>query len=410
MSPPQVTATGSLHLRPVNRAAFLAGSSAVVCPLIGPSVPASAAFPGIRIGVLEPGPLDAITDIAGVRVGHVTKIEGSGPLVSGVGPIRTGVTVILPNDDPWMRRVSAAPFALNGNGEMTGVQWIEESGFLETPIALTNTLDVGRVDDGVISWLIDRYPKSIPSDDVPLPVVAECDDQGFNDIVGRHVSAADTARALNEAHGGAFERGAVGAGTGMHGFGFKGGIGTASRRTATTSGYLVGVLVNLNLGSRSELTIAGVPIGRLMKNELLPVFPRRAAAAPVDPMPSREGSIVVIIATDAPLIPRQLRELCLRAVLGLGRTGATSHVSSGDLFLAFSTTQIVPRNAETVSATIIEDHDRLDTLFAASAEATEAAIVDALLSARTMTGANDVTLYGLPAARVREFLRQYGRG
>ena len=217
---------------------------------------------GVTIGVMPSGPLDAITDVAGVMVGQVTKIEGAaGPLVAGKGPVRTGVTVVLPNADPWTKRVSAATFDLNGNGEMTGAHWVDEAGFLEVPIALTNTLDVGRVDDGVIDWLIAKHPEIGVSDDVPLPVVAECDDQGLNDIQGRHVLPSDAMGALNAAAGGPFERGDVGAGTGMRAFAFKAGIGTASRLVAKDlGGYTVGVLVNANTGSRAELRVGKVSV------------------------------------------------------------------------------------------------------------------------------------------------------
>jgi D-aminopeptidase len=209
---------------------------ALVTPIIAANPSELSARDGITIGTLPSGPLDAITDVAGVRVGQVTKIEGApGPLVPGQGPVRTGVTVVLPNDDPWMKRVAAATFDLNGNGEMTGAHWVDEAGFLETPIALTNTLDVPRVDDGVIDWLVRKHPGIGVDDDVPLPVVAECDDQGINDIDGRHVSPADTVAALDGARTGPFERGGVGAGTGMRAFGFKAGIGTASRMTACSS-------------------------------------------------------------------------------------------------------------------------------------------------------------------------------
>jgi D-aminopeptidase len=365
--------------------------------------PARGALPGIKIGVLEPGPLDAITDIAGVAVGHVTKIEGAaGPLVAGQGPVRTGVTVILPNDSIWMRRVAAATYDLNGNGEMTGSHWIDEIGFLETPIALTNTLNVGRVDDGIIDWMIGRWPAIGVRDDVPLPVVIECDDQGLNDIQGRHVSQQDTVRALEGAKRGAFERGSVGGGTGMRAFGFKAGIGTASRRTAATGGSTVGVLVNANTGSRAELRIDGVPVGRMLQKEYLPVYPPRTSW--VDHGRAADGSIVVVIATDAPLIARQLHELAKRAVLGLARTGITSHTSSGDLLIAFSTTRLYPRDGAPPAVPDVYEDDKLDALFAATAEAAEAAVVDALLSARTLSGARNITFYALPEARVRELL------
>jgi len=387
----------------MRREAFLVAASSFPFAAIAP---ARAAVAGVKIGALDPGPLDAITDVAGVMVGHVTKVEGDpGPLVPGKGPVRTGVTVVIPNSDVWMRRVAAASYDLNGNGEMTGTHWVDEAGFLETPIALTNTLDVGRVDDGVIEWMISRWPAIGVRDDVPLPVVAECDDQGLNDIQGRHVTAQDTVRALQSAATGAFPRGNVGAGTGMRAFGFKAGIGSASRKSG--KGDLVGVLVNANTGSRAELTIAGVPVGRILQNEYRPIYPQRSSF--LERGRASDGSIIVVIATDAPLLSRQLRELAKRAVLGLGRTGATSHVSSGDLLIAFSTTRLYPREGAPAAFTEIEDTDRLDALFAATAESTEAAIVDALLSARTMSGARNITLYALPEERLRALLSAAGR-
>jgi D-aminopeptidase len=365
--------------------------------------PASARTAGITIGVLPSGPNDAITDVAGVRVGQVTKIEGAaGPLVPGRGPVRTGVTVVIPNDDTWNRRVAAATLDLNGNGEMTGAHWINEAGFLEVPIALTNTLDVGRVDDGIIDWLIAKHPDIGNHDDVPLPVVAECDDQGINDIQGRHVSASDAVAALNSAAGGQFPRGNVGAGTGMRAFGFKGGIGTASRVTAKDAGrYTVGVLVNANTGSRAELRIDGVPIGRAFAHELLPSIadlPTHGRAA--------DGSVIVTIATDAPLDGRQLRELAIRATLGLARVGITSHTSSGDLLIAFSTTRIYPRDPKPVAAFVVNDDDTMDALFSATAEATEAAVDDALFSARTLSGARGLTYYALPLQRTLDLIEK----
>jgi len=359
----------------------------------------------IPVGTLPPGPNDAITDVAGVRVGQVTKIEGApGPLVPGVGPVRTGVTVVLPNDDPWTKRVAAATFDLNGNGELTGAHWVDEAGFLEVPIALTNTLDVGRVDDGVVDWTIRKHPGIGVDDDVPLPVVAECDDQGLNDIQGRHVRPQDVVTALEGATVGDFARGDVGAGTGMRAFGFKAGIGTASRLVAPSAGgYTVGVLVNANTGSREELQIDGVPLGRILANELLPTIPKgvtlrtRGRAA--------DGSVIVVLATDAPLDGRQLGELAKRAVLGLARTGITSHVSSGDLLIAFSTTHIYPRDPHApLSAALVNDDETMDALFAAAAEATEAAVVDSLASAQTMSGARGLTFYALPLERVRRII------
>jgi D-aminopeptidase len=356
-----------------------------------------------RVGVLPAGPLDLITDVPGVLVGQVTKVEGpAGPLRPGAGPVRTGVTVIVPNADVWNKRPSAGFFQLNGNGEMTGTHWIDEAGFLSSPIALTNTLDVGRVDDGVIGWMLAKYPAIGAGDDVPLPVVAECDDQFLNDIRGRHVTAEDTIAALESAHGGTFERGAVGAGTGMVAFRFKGGIGSASRRAGR---YTVGVLVNANTGAREDLVIDGYPVGRALRNEYLPSVPRGTAFR--QGSRATEGSIIAVIATDAPLEPRQLKALGKRAALGLARTGATSHVSSGDLMIAFSTTRIYPNDdSPALSLPAVYGDEPMDEIYAATVEATEAAIVDALLSARTTSGAHGATIYALPEERLRALVGQ----
>ena len=378
---------------------------ALIASASGTSSPAYARTTGITIGTLPPGTYDAITDVSGVRVGSVTKIEGAtGPLVPGIGPVRTGVTVVLPNDDPWMKRVAAATYALNGNGELTGAHWVDESGFLEVPIALTNTLDVGRVDDGVIDWLIAKHPEIGVSDDVPLPVVAECDDQGLNDIVGRHVSPEDTVRALDAARSGEIERGDVGAGTGMRAFAFKAGIGSASRRTSAAPGaYTVGVLVNANTGVREELRIDGVAVGRALARVALPAYPKTTSLASRGR--AADGSIIVTIATDAPLDGRQLHELAKRATLGLARTGLTSHTSSGDLLVAFSTTHVYPRDPKApIPALLVNDDDTMDTLFSATVEATEAAVDDALFSARTLSGARNLTFFSIPLDRVRELL------
>jgi D-aminopeptidase len=370
---------------------------------------AAFAFAGARspvpVGTLPSGPVDGITDVPGVRVGMVTKIEGEGPLVPGVGPVRTGATGILPNDDPWMKRVAAATYDLNGNGEMTGAHWVDQAGFLETPIVLTDTLDVGRADDGVVSWLIGKHPDIGIRADVPLPVVAECDDQGMNDIQGRHVGPQDVMKLLDAAAPGDFARGNVGAGTGMHAFGFKGGIGSASRvLPKELGGYTVGVLVNVNTGSRNELLIGGIPVGRALANELLPVFPRRAAVRTTGR--AADGSIIIVVATDAPLDTNRLHDIAKRATMGLARTGATSHTSSGDLFFAFSTTHVYPRAGGITGPALVTDSDRVDALFGATIDATESAIDDAIFSARTMTGANGITLFGLPFDRVAPLLRK----
>ncbi|MGB6601055.1 MAG: P1 family peptidase [Candidatus Cybelea sp.] len=361
---------------------------------------ASRAVLPFHFGFFATGPLDGITDVAGVQVAHITKVEGS--------DIRTGATAVLPNADPWDHKVSAAFFAFNGNGELTGTHWIEESGYLEEPVVLTNTLDVGRAADGVVSWVIQRHPRVGRGDDVPLPVVAECDDGLLNDIQARAVTASDVVALLNSARAGQFARGSVGAGTAMNAFGFRAGIGSASRVLPTDAGgYRVGVLVNDNTGSsRRQLTVVGVPVGERLKNEYRPVFPKRVT------LKGRlgSGSIIIVIATDAPLDSRQLRALALRAAMGMARTGLTSSVGSGDLIVAFSTSRVFERVADfTVAAPkgpMLEDDDALDALYTATAEATQAAIYDALFEAKTMTGRNGVTVYALPVDRVLQMLRE----
>jgi len=257
---------------------------------------------GIVIGSYPAGPLNAITDVAGVKVGQITLISGEGALEPGQGPVRTGVTVIIPRDDVWHKKVPAGAFVLNGTGEMTGLAWVAESGFLEYPIALTNTLNVPRVANGVMSWMIKQYPEIGIEDDTLTPVVAECDDGRLSDIQGRHVSEQDVMAALDHAVSGPVKEGTVGAGTGMVSYGFKGGIGTASRRLSEKDGgYTVGVLVNANHGRRPELVVGGMPVGKLYETP-----------HPVTEVPrpgQSEGSIVVVIATDAPLDGRQLTRL-----------------------------------------------------------------------------------------------------
>jgi D-aminopeptidase len=335
---------------------------------------------GIVIGQYPPGPLNAITDVAGVKVGHTTLIRGDGPLKPGEGPVRTGVTVIVPRDDVWHKKVPAGAFVLNGTGEMTGLAWVAESGFLEYPIALTNTLNVPRVANGVMSWMIAKYPEIGISDDTLTPVVAECDDGRLNDIQGRHVSEQDVMAALDGATGGPVAEGTVGAGTGMMSYGFKGGIGTASRRLAEKEGgYTVGVLVNANHGRRPELLVGGVPVGRLYG----PDEPTAQA-----PLPGQgEGSIIIVIATDAPLDARQLTRLAKRAALGLARTGSTARHGSGDFLLAFSTANVIPHypSEPTYNLTILAD-THLNPLISATVEATEEAILNALTMATTVVG------------------------
>ena len=364
--------------------------------------PAAAVLP-FYFGFFPSGPLDAITDVAGVRVANLTLIQGS--------DIRTGATAILPDADPWNRKLAAAFLAFNGNGEMTGTHWIQESGYLEEPIVLTDTLDIGRADDGVVDWVIEHHPQVGVTDDVPLPVVAECDDQLLNDIQARAVSPQDVRKLLDSAMPGQFARGSVGAGTGMKAFGFKAGIGSASRvLPASLGGYTVGVLVNDNTGStRQALNIDGVPVGERLRNEYRMVYPQHLSAATTHGR-AASGSIIIVVATNAPLNSRQLRALLLRAGIGMGRTGLTSDIGSGDLFVGFSTSQVFQRTGPfQISAPrtpILENGDALDALYAATAEATQAAIYDALFEAKTMTGRGGATVYGLPVQRVLQMLRE----
>jgi D-aminopeptidase len=353
---------------------------------------------GIVLGSYAPGSFNAITDVAGVTVGQITLISGDGPLKPGLGPIRTGVTVVIPRDDVWHKKVPAGSFVLNGTGEMTGLAWISESGFLEYPIALTNTLNVPRVANGIVSWMIARYPEIGITDDTVTPVVAECDDGRLNDIQGRHVSEADVVRALNGATSGVVQEGSVGAGTGMVSYGFKGGIGTSSRKLPEAEGgYTVGVLVNANHGRRPELVVAGVPVGRLY--EAVP--PVSQAFSPGQ----SEGSIIVIIATDAPLDSRQLTRLAKRAALGLARTGSTARHGSGDFMLAFSTANIIPHYPKepTYSQTHFAD-THLNPLIAATVEATEEAILNALTMATTVVGRDGHRVEAISLTRLRAIL------
>ena len=343
---------------------------------------------GIQIGTLPTGTYNAITDVEGVLVGHVTLIEGSGELVVGKGPVRTGVTAIVPHgEDIYRNNVFAAAEALNGNGEMTGMAWINERGQLEVPLVLTNTLSVGEGYSGVVAYMLKQGAGR-----VPLPVVAECYDGGLNDIAGRHVTVDHVVEAIETATDGAVPEGSVGAGTGMRAYGFKAGIGTASR--VVPDGHTVGVLVNANCGRRRELLIAGVPVGREI---------------PVQASPTRDGSIIVVIATDAPLVPHQLRRLCKRAAIGIGRTGTVSRTSSGDFALAFSTAYRLPRTrADRDTITTLRDN-RLNAIFQATIEATEEAIVNAMCVAEPMTGRDNRTMPALPHDKLIEVMQKYGR-
>ena len=374
---------------------------------------------GLPIGGTA-GPLDAITDVAGVEVGHTTLIAGSGPLVVGKGPVRTGVTVIHPRGKANADPVFGAWFTLNGNGEMTGTTWLQESGILEGPIAITNTHSVGVVRDAILQWQVTR-PGLQPWG---LPVVAETYDGALNDINGFHVKPEHVLAALDGAAGGPVPEGDVGGGTGMICHGFKGGIGTASRRLdASAGGYTVGVLVQCNYGARRELRVAGVPVGEEITDlvgciaskdpTVRPRVPRCDAAAPPgdadDAADDGAGSIIIVVATDAPLLPHQLKRLATRAALGVGRTGGKGENSSGDIFVAFSTANARAAADTGVATVSMLPNARINPLFYATVQATEEAIVNALLAAETMTGANDYRVYALPRDRLMAVMRKYGR-
>ena len=351
---------------------------------------------GIRIGSMSPGPFNAITDVPGVRVGHVTRIEGEGPLVPGRGPIRTGVTVIMPGDDVWRDNVPAARFTLNGNGELTGVATVDRHGLLETPIFLTDTSNIGRVMDGALGWMLDTYPEIGDTAPVPTPIVGETWAAFLHDAEGRHLTEEHVREAISKARSGPVEEGAVGGGTGMTCYEFKGGIGTASRKLPADMGnHTLGVLVQANHGRRTQLRIDGVPVGREIPEDML--FEGR-----------KTKSILIIGATDAPMTPMQLGRLAKRMALGLGRTGAVSMSGSGDLLLFFSTGARVRRGATLTAAPVWND-EHINTAFEAAVECTEEAVLNALAMARTTTGIHGNTAYALPLERLPEIMRKYGR-
>jgi len=348
-----------------------------------------------------PGPLNAITDVAGVTVGHATIISGEGPLVVGKGPVRTGVTAVLPRGRDTLQKPSFAGwFSLNGNGEMTGTTWMEESGFLEGPVLITNTHSVGVVRDAAIAWRLKAGPPDPSGFWWALPVVAETWDGYLNDINGMHVKPEHVFRALDDAAGGRVAEGSVGGGTGMVCYGFKGGIGTASRRLdAKAGGYTVGVLLQANFGLRRQLIVAGTPAGR----EIAEYDARDGAGG------AEAGSVIVLVATDAPLLPHQLKRLARRVSLGLARTGALSGNGSGDIFLAFSTANPGAFTASGVANLAALSNEEMSPLFDATALATEEAVINALVAADTMTGADNRRVIGLPHDRLRDVLRKYNR-
>jgi D-aminopeptidase len=336
-----------------------------------------------------PGPHNAITDVAGVEVGHTTLIRGHGKLVVGRGPVRTGVTAILPRGRRDGTPVFAGWYSHNGNGEMTGTAWIEESGFLSSPVMITNTHSVGVVRDAVIAWQLRDGKMTQPWS---LPVVAETWDGYLNDINGFHVRPAHVFSALDGARAGRVSEGCVGGGTGMIGYGWKGGVGTASRRLAREhGGYTLGVQVQLNCGRPHELTIAGVKVGDRLRPER-------------DPFAREIGSIIIVAATDAPLLPHQLKRVARRLTMGLARTGSVSGNGSGDIFLAFSTASPARTRAghrADVMAVEMLRNSRMDPLFAAAVQATEEAIVNAMVAAETMTGIDGRTVPAIPHDSLR---------
>lgn len=351
-----------------------------------------------------PGPLDAITDVAGVEVGQTTLISDSGPLKVGDGPVRTGVTVVFPRGKSNFDPVYGGWFAQNGNGEMTGTTWVEESGFLESPIAITNTHSVGVVRDAIIAWSVKH---NAMKQDWSLPVVAETWDGYLNDINGFHVKPEHVFSAIDSAHAGPVEEGAVGGGTGMVCYGFKGGIGTASRvLTKEQGGYTVGVLVQCNCGRRPQLTIAGVPVGKLIPQQVPYSMFKDGIGGEME---GDKGSIIIVVATDAPLLPHQLKRIARRATMGLARTGSTSGNGSGDIFIAFSTANPHADAQPGPNTVLVVSNERINPLFNATVEATEEAIVNAMVAAKTMTGIDNHTVIGLPHDELQKALKEYNR-
>ena len=368
---------------------------------------------GIVVGRGTPGPNNAITDVAGVRVGHTTLVRGAGPLVVGTGPVRTGITVIEPREGSvWTEPAFAGCHRLNGNGELTGLEWIRESGLLTSPIALTNTHSVGIVRDALVAAEIRASAPGRPN--WSLPVVGETWDGLLNDVDGMHVRPEDVAAALEAARGGPVAEGNVGGGTGMVCHEFKGGIGTSSRLLPVAGGgFTVGVLVQANYGVRERLTVWGVPVGQEIPLEEVPApEPPEGPGGGRAPAPG-SGSIIAIVATDAPLLPHQCERLAQRVGLGIARMGGVGGHSSGDLFLAFATGNRGLRVEEgdgilTLPLAMLSD-ERITPLYEAVVDATEEAILNALLAAETMTGRDGVTAHALPRDRLLEVLRAYRR-
>ena len=411
----------SLLALPGDVAAQSAPAKAPAAAARAPAAPvkARARDLGIPLGG-QPGPLGAITDVPGVEVGHTTLISGQGRLVVGQGPVRTGVTAVWPRGKAEAAPVFAATHVLNGTGEMTGAHWVNESGLLYGPVLLTNTVSVGTVRDAIIAWGLKRGR----SFELSLPVVAETYDGILNDIDGFHVKQEHVLRALDSASRGPVDEGSVGGGTGMICNGFKGGIGTASRRLPEEQGgYTVGVLLQCNYGKRQHLTVAGVPVGeeiadlracttsdRPPSNPLItnmPACTKQGASLPS--YPEGMGSIIVVVATDAPLLPHQLGRIARRVPLGMGKMGAIGEDGSGDLFLAFSTQATMPAAPGPVATVSTLNNERMNPLFEATVQATQEAILNSMLAADTMTGADGIRVFALPHDRLMDAMKKYGR-
>jgi L-aminopeptidase/D-esterase-like protein len=353
-----------------------------------------------------PGPLNAITDVHGVVVGHTTLVSGEGPLQIGLGPVRTGVTAVLPRGKEVLVPVFAGWFAQNGNGEMTGTTWVEESGFLEGPVMITNTHSVGIVRDAVIAWQVKTLGRlrlnSFKDGFWSLPVVGETYDGYLNDINGFHVKEEHVFQALDAASAGSVAEGNVGGGTGMICYEFKGGIGTSSRiLSVEQGGYSVGVLAQCNFGLRRQLLVAGVPVGREIPEDL-------PASHPPGEDASEVGSVIVVVATDAPLLPHQLKRIARRVSMGLARTGSVAGNSSGDIFIAFSTANSQAATGPVAQVDML-DNNAISPLFASTVQATEEAVINAMVAADTMTGRDYNRVVALPHDRLCQALRKYGR-
>lgn len=357
---------------------------------------------GVRIGRYETGRYNAITDVRGVLVGHSTIVSGSGKLRRGHGPVRTGVTAICPSlGDVFNERVIGGGFVLNGAGEVSGLTQVMEWGLIETPILLTNTLSVGSCSQGLVKYMVERYPGIGIEQDVVIPLVGECDDSFLNDIGGRHVKAEHVYEAITSARSGAVEEGNIGGGTGMMTCDFAGGIGTSSRRLpAAHGGYTIGILVMSNFGRMADLRVDGVPVGSALEPECAERKRRTTFY----------GSIIAVLATDAPLLSHQITRLCKRVALGIGRVGSYAAHGSGEIILGFSSANTISRRTRkhTHQLTVLDD-SHINRLYEATIEATEEAILNAIFVAERMEGVNGHVAPAIPLQRVREVLRAHGR-